>query len=105
MLAVLGCDVFKGAVPDGPLLAEALHLVHVDRTHSWTDRQTDRQQLKKITLYLQWWKVTNFEVLVLYFSIFIPCMYISDIDFVLFTSLHLFDDFRYSLLCRLRLKG
>lgn len=37
VLTVLGCDVFKGAVPDGPLHTKALHLVHVDWTHSWTE--------------------------------------------------------------------
>jgi len=40
VLTVLRCDVFKGAVPDGPLPAQALHLVHVDRTHSWTHTHT-----------------------------------------------------------------
>lgn len=34
VLAVLGRHVFKGAVPDRPLLAQALHFVHVDWTHS-----------------------------------------------------------------------
>lgn len=34
VLTVLRRDVLKGAVPDGLLLAEALHLVHVDRTDS-----------------------------------------------------------------------
>lgn len=34
VLAVLGGGVFKGAVPDGALLAQALHLIHVDWTHS-----------------------------------------------------------------------
>lgn len=35
VLAVLRRDVFKGAVPDRPLLAQALHFIHVDWTHSW----------------------------------------------------------------------
>lgn len=43
VLTVLGCDVFKGAVPDGLLLAEALHLVHVDGTHSWRDTRSHGQ--------------------------------------------------------------
>lgn len=39
VLTVLRCDVFKEAVPDGSLLADTLHLVHVDRTNSCTERQ------------------------------------------------------------------
>lgn len=34
VLALLRGDVLKGTVPDGPLAAQTLHLVHVDGTHS-----------------------------------------------------------------------
>ncbi len=51
----------------------------------------------------------NFEVFVLYLSISLFCYfilllnYISEANIVLFTPLHLFDNFSYSLLCRFRL--
>lgn len=74
VLAVLWCDVFNGAVPDGPLLPEALHLIHVDRTHSWTSRQTDAlttlklllivfqgKMMRHILQYLRAWKHNTFR--------------------------------------------
>ena len=40
VLAVLRRDVLVGAVPDGLLLAQTLHLIHVDGAHAYSTNTT-----------------------------------------------------------------